>query len=55
MARFFISFAFSFYLLWVNELYPTTVRSIGNGMIDGMGLIGAEMAPLIVRLSESMN
>jgi len=52
IARFSIAFAYSFYLLWINELYPTTVRSVGNGLVDGLGLLGAESVPFLINLSE---
>lgn len=41
-------------MIWANELYPTTVRSSGLGVVFGFGLIGGYVSPYIVELSKSV-
>ncbi len=50
-ARFVIAFTFSFLMIWSNELYPTTIRSSGLGIVFGFGLIGGYLSPFLVEFS----
>mmetsp|Transcript_11344 Transcript_11344/g.1017 ORF Transcript_11344/g.1017 Transcript_11344/m.1017 type:complete len:80 (-) Transcript_11344:205-444(-) len=50
-ARFIISFTFGFIVLWANELFPTTIRSVGMGIFFGIGIIGGFLSPFLVDLS----
>lgn len=47
VARFVISFSFSFMIIWLNELYPTSIRSVGVGFIAAVGFLGAWFTPYI--------
>lgn len=38
-------------VLWGNEIFPTTVRSIGMGIFFSIGLIGGFLSPFVVDLS----
>lgn len=50
-ARFIISFTFGFIVLWANEIFPTTIRSVGMGVFFGIGIIGGFLSPFLVDLS----
>ncbi|KRX10392.1 Major facilitator superfamily domain, general substrate transporter [Pseudocohnilembus persalinus] len=55
LSRLTISFAFSLFILWINEILPTTIRSIGQGLILGLGIGGGFISPFIVDASYSYN
>ena len=46
--------ALSLFTLYVNEVYPTCVRSLGNGINFSVSQIGSVAAPLLVLLSEQL-
>jgi len=48
LARFVASFAFSFIVVWFYELLPTTVRSIGVGLVNGVAFGGVSLAPFMI-------
>jgi hypothetical protein len=41
-------------VIWTTELYPTTVRSAGMGIVFGIGLSGGALSPYVVELAEKM-
>jgi len=55
LARLSVSFSFSFFVIWVSEQYPTTIRSAGVGIIFGIGLLGAQISPFLVKFSDSID
>ncbi|KAF0757358.1 organic cation transporter protein-like isoform X1 [Aphis craccivora] len=48
IARFFVSALFSTIVLFISELYPTTIRNTGIGMLLTFSQIGSIIAPYIV-------
>ncbi|XP_025199225.1 solute carrier family 22 member 16-like isoform X2 [Melanaphis sacchari] len=50
IAKFFVSALFSIIILFVSELYPTTIRNTGIGMSLTFSQIGSIIAPYIVEL-----
>jgi hypothetical protein len=48
LSRFIVSFSFSFMVIWISELFPTTVRSAGMGIVFGLGLSGGAISPYVV-------
>ncbi|XP_028044482.1 organic cation transporter protein-like isoform X1 [Rhopalosiphum maidis] len=50
IAKFFVSALFSIIILFVSELYPTTIRNTGIGMLLTFSQIGSIIAPYIVEL-----
>lgn len=50
IGKFFVSASFSAIILYVSELYPTTIRNTGIGILLTFSQIGSIIAPYIVEL-----
>lgn len=46
--RFVLSSAWAVFYIYVAELYPTRVRSLGFGWVSAMGTIGSAVAPFAI-------
>jgi len=53
ITRFMISIGFLIIYLYLNELYPTSVRGIGTGFCTFIGRLGSIFAPIVVSAMES--
>ena len=42
------------FFVFISELYPTRVRSIGLGWVSAVGTVGSTLAPYIIFFSEKM-
>lgn len=50
LGKFFVSAVFSASLLFVSELYPTSIRNTGLGTSLTVSQIGAVVAPFVVEI-----
>ena len=46
--RFVLSAAWAIFYIYVAELYPTCVRSLGFGWVSAMGTVGSAIAPFAI-------
>ncbi len=44
----------SIFFVYVAELYPTKVRSLGYGWVSAIGMIGSALAPYLINISETV-
>lgn len=55
LIRIFTSFSFAIQTLFVNEFYPTKIRTIGSGFVFSVGIAGSFAAPFNVTLSQRID
>lgn len=41
----------SIFFVYVAELYPTKVRSLGYGWVSAIGMIGSALCPFLIQIS----
>ena len=42
----------SIFFVYVAELYPTKVRSLGYGWVSAIGMIGSTLSPYLIQFSQ---
>ena len=55
LARFVLCCFWSIFNVYVAELYPTEVRSIGFGWTSVMGMVGSAISPFVKTIAGSVN
>ena len=55
LIRFSLTFSFSFYILLITGLYPTTIRSTAFGFIVSFGMMGSILSPYAVDLANKIH
>ena len=43
----------SIFFVYVAELYPTKVRSLGYGWVSAIGMIGSAISPFLIQISSN--
>jgi len=54
LARFCLCSFWSIFYVYIAEMYPTRVRSLGFGWASAMGTIGSSLSPYIILFSENL-
>lgn len=54
VARFVLCSFWSIFYVYIAEMYPTRVRSLGFGWSSAMGTIGSSLSPYIILFSEDL-
>lgn len=49
--RFVLCAVWALFYIYIAELYPTKVRSMGLGFVSGMGTVGSTLAPYMLYYS----